>query len=66
MELSAAPQLKVFQPWVVQQDGAPPHWGYWMQRFQTYELRGTIQHHGHHVHRTLPLWTFLWFQILTL
>jgi hypothetical protein len=19
-----------------------------------------VPHHGHHVHRTLPLWTFLW------
>jgi hypothetical protein len=23
-------------------------------------LGGTVQHHGHHVHRTLSLWTFLW------
>jgi hypothetical protein len=26
--------------------------------FQTDGLGGTVQHHGHHVHRTLPLWTF--------
>jgi hypothetical protein len=30
-----------------------------MQRFQTDGLGGTVQHNGHHVHRTLPLWT-LW------
>jgi hypothetical protein len=34
--------------------------GSWMQLFQTDGLGGTVQHHGHHVHWTLPLWTFLW------
>ena len=28
LELYVAPQLEVFQPWIIfQQDGAPPHWG---------------------------------------
>jgi hypothetical protein len=32
-----------------------------MQHFQNDGLGGTVQHHDHHVHRTLPLWTFfLW------
>jgi hypothetical protein len=31
-----------------------------MQRFQTDGLGGTAPHDGHHIHRTLPLWTFLW------
>jgi hypothetical protein len=49
-------------PWVVLlQDGAPPQKGYlfvssWMQHFQNDGLGGTVQRHGHHVHRTLPLW----------
>jgi hypothetical protein len=30
-----------------------------MQCFQTDGFGGTVQHHGHHVHRTLPLWTSL-------
>jgi hypothetical protein len=30
----------------------------WMHRFQNDGLGGTVQHHDHHVHRTLPLWTF--------
>jgi hypothetical protein len=31
-----------------------------MQRFPTEGLEGRVQQHGHHDHRTLPLWTFLW------
>jgi hypothetical protein len=31
-----------------------------MQRFQNDGLGGTVQHHGHHVHRTIHLCTFLW------
>jgi hypothetical protein len=65
MELYAAAQLEELQPWVVlQQDSAPPHLGllvrqFSMQCFQTDGLGGTVQHLGHHVHWTLPLWTFL-------
>jgi hypothetical protein len=34
MELYAVPQLEVFQPWVVlQEDGAPPHWGLLVRHF---------------------------------
>jgi hypothetical protein len=36
----------------------------WMQRFQTDRLGATVQHHGHHVHRTLPLWTFFYGSML--
>jgi hypothetical protein len=31
-----------------------------MQRLQNDGLGGTVKHHGHHVHRTLPLCTFSW------
>jgi hypothetical protein len=31
-----------------------------MQRFQNDGLGGTVQHHGHYIHWTLPIWSFLW------
>jgi hypothetical protein len=31
-----------------------------MQRFQNGGLGGAVQHHGHHVHRTLSFWTIFW------
>jgi len=56
-----APQLEDFQPWIIlQQDGAPPHWGvhmfvgFWMQHFQTGGLGEMVRHPGHHDRRISP------------
>jgi hypothetical protein len=62
MELYAAPQLEgqVSNRMVHRLTGGYLFVSSWMQSFHTDGLGGTVQHHGHHVHRTLPLRTFLW------
>jgi hypothetical protein len=64
MELYAAYKLEEIQPLIVlQQDDAPPPWGLPFRQFleATFPNRwiwNGVQHNDHHVHRTLPLWTF--------
>ena len=56
------PLLQLFSK-ILQQDGAPPHWGshvrrvFWMQHFQTGGLGEMVQHPGHHDRRISPCLT---------
>jgi hypothetical protein len=65
MELYAAPQLEgqFSNRMVHRHTGGYFFVSSWMQRFQTDGLGGAVQHHGHHVHRTLHLDFFLWLYI---